>query len=347
MWRDAVSTSPSAVGLVELSTTRFVAMSPRAAELLGTTPERGAGLNYLSATERPREAEQTFRLVRERMIDGLKGRRRFRRPDGSMVELTLTGWAIRSTSEPGLGLWMASEVSEQGLAGVVGEVGPPARLTQVGFRIGGAQLTLDDRWRIAHISAAAGAVLGRPASELLASSILELTHSDDVPALLLAFARATTDTSADVHIRLRHEDRTWRAIEAIITRLEGDRTSPFSLVVAPDPELQAAASSGASQLAGHLRRIASHIEAAGTMAPLIEIAAALGIPATAELSQRQWEIASRLVQGQRVATIAAELYLSHSTVRNHLSAIFQKFGVHSQAELLALWRARAKGSQIG
>jgi len=76
---------------------------------------------------------------------------------------------------------------------------------------------------------------------------------------------------------------------------------------------------------------------------LMQTAAALGVPATAELSPRQWEIASRLVQGDRVATIATEMYLSQSTVRNHLSAIFQKFGVHSQPELLALWRHSTQG----
>ncbi|MGN6472198.1 MAG: LuxR C-terminal-related transcriptional regulator, partial [Mycobacteriales bacterium] len=35
---------------------------------------------------------------------------------------------------------------------------------------------------------------------------------------------------------------------------------------------------------------------------------------------------------------ARELYLSPTTVRNHLSAIFQRFGVHSQRELLDLLR---------
>ena len=61
------------------------------------------------------------------------------------------------------------------------------------------------------------------------------------------------------------------------------------------------------------------------------------------ISPRQLEIASRLLQGERVATIAAEMYLSQKTVRNHLSAIFQKFGVHSQPELLALWRDSTHG----
>jgi PAS domain S-box-containing protein len=340
MWREAVRSSPLAVGLVELSTTRFSEMSDRAAELLRTTPEEAAGLDYLSATERPREAAQTFRLVRERMLDGIKGRRRFHRMDGSMVELEVTGWAVRSSTGPDLGLWIASEIPEAEHAASHEEVVAPAPWSYTGSDFGGAQLTLDDHLRIAHISTNAGAVVGRPPAELLESSIFELTHERDLAALILGFARATTDARTYVRIRLR-QDRDWRTIRAVITRLEGDGTVPFSLIVAPAAEAEATDASGAGQLAGHLRRIASQIEAAGLLAPLIETAAALGVPVTAELSPRQWEIASRLVQGDRVATIAAELYLSQSTVRNHLSAIFEKFGVHSQPELLALWRSGA------
>jgi DNA-binding NarL/FixJ family response regulator len=140
-----------------------------------------------------------------------------------------------------------------------------------------------------------------------------------------------------VRIRLR-KDRSWRSVQAVITILEGDGTLPFSLIAMPAVEPYAPDSTGTSQLAGHLRRIAAQIEAAGALAPFIETAANLAIPAEPELSPRQWEIASRLLGGERVPTIAAEMYLSQATVRNHLSAIFQKFGVHSQRELLALWR---------
>jgi DNA-binding CsgD family transcriptional regulator/PAS domain-containing protein len=342
MWREAVRTSPLAIGLVELSTTRFVEMSDRAAGLLKTTPEKAAGLDYLSVTERPRESAQTFRLVRERMLDGIKGRRRFHQADGSMVELEVTGWAVRSSTGPDLGLWIASELADAEHTAGEEDVAAPEPWSLAGPDFEGAQLTLDDHWRIAHISSNASAVLGRPPAELFGSSIIELTHIGDLAALLLGFARATTDPRTDVRIRLQ-QDRRRRAIRAMITRLEGDGTVPFSLIVAPVAEPEAQEPGGASQLAGNLRRIASQIEAAGILAPLMQTAAALGVPATAELSPRQWEIASRLVQGDRVGTIAAEMFLSRSTVRNHLSAIFQKFGVHSQPELLALWRAAAQG----
>jgi DNA-binding CsgD family transcriptional regulator/PAS domain-containing protein len=345
MWRGAVRTSPVAAGLVDLSTNRHVEMSCRAADLLQTTPERGVGLSYIAVSERPEEAMHMFRLVREGALNGIQGRRHFHMDDGSTVEFRMTGWAIRCGARSDLGLWIASEIT----ATQHGAIGLEDTVASSGSYNGAygesAQITLDHHWHIANISTNAGALFGRSPADLISSSIFELTHAGDVAALLLSFARATTESSSDVRIRLRH-GRGWRAARALITLLEGDGSAPFSLIVVPAAEAGAPESGAASQLADHLRRIASQIEAAGFLAPLMQTAPALGLPAAAELSPRQWEIASRLVQGERVATIAAAMYLSQSTVRNHLSAIFQKFGVHSQQELLAVWRSGGKGRPL-
>jgi DNA-binding NarL/FixJ family response regulator len=56
--------------------------------------------------------------------------------------------------------------------------------------------------------------------------------------------------------------------------------------------------------------------------------------AAARLTLREREVLERLMDGQRVAWIAADLFVSASTVRDHLSSIFRKVGVHSQAELI-------------
>ncbi|MDQ1520657.1 MAG: hypothetical protein QOI55_1730 [Actinomycetota bacterium] len=63
------------------------------------------------------------------------------------------------------------------------------------------------------------------------------------------------------------------------------------------------------------------------------------IPTLEGLSTRQWEVVARLRRGERVPTIAREMFLSASTVRNHLTTIFRKVGVHSQAELIEHLRA--------
>jgi DNA-binding NarL/FixJ family response regulator len=64
-------------------------------------------------------------------------------------------------------------------------------------------------------------------------------------------------------------------------------------------------------------------------------------PSLAGLSERQTEILRRVVRGERVPDIALELVVSESTVRNHLSGIYRKFGVHSQAALMLRLMPRA------
>ena len=64
----------------------------------------------------------------------------------------------------------------------------------------------------------------------------------------------------------------------------------------------------------------------------------------AGLTDRQLEVLSRLMRGERVPTIAKSLYVSQSTVRNHLVGIFKHFDVHSQAELLSKLASNAAPS---
>jgi PAS domain S-box-containing protein len=340
MWREAIRASTTAIGLVDLTEMRFIEVSQRAVELLGTTPEAAVGLSYLAVTERPGVAAEAFRMAREGIIDGIQGRRRFRRPDGSTVEMHAAGWAIRSRTGPDLGLWMAYEEAPNTAAeDDVVAAGPWLRTPRAP---GGARITLDDRWRMAHGSTDAVSLLGRSPHELATSSILRLVHPDDLASALLAFAQATTGRVLGVRILTRQDDDVWRTVRAHPTFVDGDGSSPFVLAVAADDEGDAGNfGGGVSELARHLRRVAAQIEAAASLGPMAETAEALGIPATISLSGRQWEIASRLVGGDRVSTIAAEMHLSRSTVRNHLSAIFKKAGVHSQAELLARWRGAA------
>jgi two-component system response regulator DevR len=68
-------------------------------------------------------------------------------------------------------------------------------------------------------------------------------------------------------------------------------------------------------------------------------AAAVPFATPAHLTSREREILDRLLDGDRVHSIANELFVSQSTVRNHLSSIFKKVGVHSQAELIARLRS--------
>lgn len=69
------------------------------------------------------------------------------------------------------------------------------------------------------------------------------------------------------------------------------------------------------------------------------------LPEAAQLTPRQIEILKRLLAGNRVPRIARDLFISQSTVRNHLSLIYRRFAVHSQDDLLHLLRVRTSQRQ--
>ena len=83
-----------------------------------------------------------------------------------------------------------------------------------------------------------------------------------------------------------------------------------------------------------LRRIAREIEAAGLIRHEPALPDPHRIPELSDLSPQQLLIISRLLWGRRVPQIAREMFLSQSTIRNHLSMVFRKLGVHSQGELI-------------
>ncbi len=68
-------------------------------------------------------------------------------------------------------------------------------------------------------------------------------------------------------------------------------------------------------------------------------------PALKELSPREIEVLTLLASGDRVQGIAARLYISEHTVRNHLKSIYRKVGVSGQAELVERMRELAREGQ--
>jgi DNA-binding NarL/FixJ family response regulator len=55
------------------------------------------------------------------------------------------------------------------------------------------------------------------------------------------------------------------------------------------------------------------------------------------LTAREREILNLLARGRSNRDIAEELFITNKTVKNHLSRIYEKIGVHSRAEAMALW----------
>lgn len=91
-----------------------------------------------------------------------------------------------------------------------------------------------------------------------------------------------------------------------------------------------------AELEQRLMRIAQEVQASGVLTGIDRLPNFERFPQLGTLSTRQWEVLSRLLRGERVPAIASDLFVNPSTVRNTLSALFGKFGVHSQSELLHL-----------
>jgi len=86
---------------------------------------------------------------------------------------------------------------------------------------------MDDQGRYLFISPSAERVLGRPAEEALGRSVLDFVHPDDVPLVQHAIHEVLSrgETPFLGGVRLRHQDGSWRILEASGTRLvAGDGT---------------------------------------------------------------------------------------------------------------------------
>ena len=338
MWAAGVRASGPPMALGDPTTARFIELSPAAIELVGQAT------NYLDIVEPQEASGQLLRLMRDGLIEGARTRRRLRRVDGSLVDIDAIGWVVRSPDGPdlGLGLWLADPAAGHG--GGSQDVLTPAFPKQDGARPRGDRLLLDESWRIQEVRANADRVAGRARSELLNGSFLDWIHPDDLPTLLFALARATTDSIARALVRVCDPDGAWRSVEiapAVVS--DEDRALIALVVVAENDPAGGLPRTSITAIPSELRRIADHIETAAVMAPLAELTDALGLAAAEDLSPRQWEVVRRLVRGERVSTIASEMYLSRSTIRNHLTAIFAKVGVHSQEELLTMCHRRREG----
>jgi DNA-binding CsgD family transcriptional regulator len=68
--------------------------------------------------------------------------------------------------------------------------------------------------------------------------------------------------------------------------------------------------------------------------------------AEASLTPAQYRILAELLDGSSEKEIAAKLRLSPHTVHNHITAIHQRFGVHSRSELLAFLIPRTTQTRV-
>lgn len=202
----------------------------------------------------------------------------------------------------------------------------------------------DAQWHIIEISADIQEITGSSPDECIGSDLLALFHQSDVSEIPRGPSVSQLKALSLRHVRMAHRDGKWLDITLLIAPFNKAPKEIAFAIVGMSKRPMAVTADRVASLEMHLRRIGSEVRAAGVLEAFEGLPTASQHPQLRQLTTRQWEILSLLLEGQRVSTIADTLFVSQSTVRNHLATIFKKFGVHSQAELLELLKPAAQNN---
>ncbi|MGH9085147.1 MAG: helix-turn-helix transcriptional regulator [Acidimicrobiales bacterium] len=244
-----------------------------------------------------------FRQVADGTVLTLTAVVMFRRLDGtaSSVILAQTGLALAD------GLFVLLTATDDLVDGASTDRREPGDL---------AALVTDHDWRVTHATAAAAELLDGDDGPAL----FGLVHPMDIGPLASAL-NALTYSGSSTSLRLKvRRGGAWSSIVASASAL--CRHTPPRLVV-----LVADAPTWAGD--EDLIRRDDRVDAA--LVGLASVAAS----GPRELSDQEMEILARSLRGQGPAEIAQQMFLNRGTVRNALTRLYRRFGVRSQAALVA------------
>ncbi|MFM8972217.1 MAG: LuxR C-terminal-related transcriptional regulator, partial [Actinomycetota bacterium] len=264
-----------------------------------------------------------------------ESRRPLRRADGSTYDAHLWVRSLRM-----LGLHAALVVFAR--FGGSDPLDPGAGIPAVRLDLGGAVAvgSIDLELRILSCSADIVEVLDEGPEVVIGDTLTGRVHPDDVATLLLGIGRAVADEhGAAMHVRIRNAADDYVGVRLVVNPIRGTTLARLGFVMTAE-SVDQPADARVADLERHLWRIALEVEAAGVSHGVQRIPDAGRVAGLDAFSPRQWEIVTRLLRGERVPEIARALFLSQSTVRNQLGAVYRKLDVHSQSELLAPLRGR-------
>ncbi|MEO7423067.1 MAG: helix-turn-helix transcriptional regulator [Ornithinibacter sp.] len=209
--------------------------------------------------------------------------------------------------------------------------------------------TLDSGLRIERISGEARILFKRAVDELIGESLLALVTEDDVTTCLTAFAvAAASQRGVRLNVSVHPPTAGWGSepllCEVLISPLSPSPSWAFVLSPLPAPALDLPDAEAMARILNRSDRGAKDAPLTGGVTRVFPNRDILDV---SRLTTRELQIVSRLLDGYRPPGIARTLFLSQSTVRNHLSSVFRKLGVESQEALLELFRASptAEGAQ--
>jgi PAS domain S-box-containing protein len=337
---ELVASAAAPLWVLELPSGKVLAANEAAARLLGVSLKDFIGQNVLerlAPDEQPAAAGALGALAAGKLI-GYQARRNFRGRGRDAREVAI--W-VSAVDVDGGRLGLASAVPLHGggewpgpVAAVLSRPGSPGHI---------ALGTLDNEWRIDRISSDVVDILGYEPEEVVGKPVLGFVHPADVPMLFAAVGHGRTDQhTVRAPLRVRAKSGTWAQLTAVLASLSDDYPPAVAFAMVPSGSADGAVAVPDRDHRSHwdaqVGALTHDLRLAGMVPRLGCLPDPARLPALSSLTAREWEILILLTEGQRVPTIATDLYVSQSTVRNHLSAIFAKLGVHSQAELMRLLR---------
>ncbi|MEO6886497.1 MAG: helix-turn-helix transcriptional regulator [Jatrophihabitantaceae bacterium] len=306
---------------------RIVATTLRAAEMLD--PGRGdvLGKSFHTFTTEPTQGGQD--LIAGIRLNGIEAFRVLRRSTGPNlhVRMWLRNFDHQSPSNYVLAIIVADRPKVK--------VSDRKSWREAPAVVGTANSALV----IERISLDAETLFSLDITTITGMSLFSLVVPDDATRCLAAVTDASTEgRGVTVNLRVRtggHNDGGSLNCETLILPLEPSPSCVFIFLPSSVGAFDGETSNDLSDILVRLGRGAELAKLAhGILGGLTDH----DVPGLARLTARELEIVAMLLDGDRPPIIATNLYLTQSTVRNHLAAVFSKLGVTSQQGLLDLFR---------
>lgn len=302
---------------------RVVTASPSAAQLLSPRGESVVGRTIDDFTVAAPSG--ALPLLMSGRLDGYEATHELDQPGGPTP---VTIWVRRAdTYDPPRHVVAVLTRPDQATSRLLPKA--PGRYLPPVLGSAGADMLID------RISCDIEKLVGISAERMLGQSLLTLVTPTSATSLLWGLAQASTHgRGAPLRLELVRADGIGVPVQFLIVPLHPPASCAFSILPTVPGRGPDMTSVDAHDL---LAQLATGIDALGTARQMAGISPS-SRRTLSLLTARELDVVTRLYSGDRVPTIAKALFLSPSTVRNQLSAVFTKLDVHSQQELLDLLR---------
>lgn len=325
-WLSLVMQTDGLALIIDLKDLTIAAVSDAIDELLGDGRSR-AVVGMKIYTFMAQQPSGGLDMMARGAIDGYEGGNALKLP--GREPQPIRGWmrTIGDQRPPRYALMVLRVESERNAESLPE---PAASEAPIVLGVGDRNLT------ITHVTADIERLSGRHANDVLGAHLLSLFSEETVPSALWVLAQAlqTRMGAAGFTTVLTASGAPIPVDLMVCGALHPSPDFGFALIPVTDPLLRLPKEQQA------LRSVARADRAVALYRSFPEMA--IDPALMSRLTFRELEIVSLLLRGRRSPAIAKALHLSPSTVRNHLSSVFAKAGVHSQQELI-----EALGRQTG